>query len=92
MSQGMTLNRVIVNLSRAFAEGQVYVALSRATSLEGLKIDGDAEGLVIGNGGNEDVQKFLLERFGKGLFDSASSQRSLDAPSPSSCSVVELDD
>ncbi|KAL6362226.1 hypothetical protein LRP88_04303 [Fusarium phalaenopsidis] len=27
MSQGMTLNRVIVNLSRAFAEGQVYVAL-----------------------------------------------------------------
>ncbi|KAL5603687.1 hypothetical protein FOVSG1_006437 [Fusarium oxysporum f. sp. vasinfectum] len=92
MSQGMTLNRVIVNLSRAFAEGQVYVALSRATSLEGLKIDGDAEGLVIGNGGNEDVQKFLLEKFGKGLFDSASSQRSLEAPSPSSCSVVELDD
>ncbi|UPL03090.1 hypothetical protein LCI18_014024 [Fusarium solani-melongenae] len=44
MSQGMTLNRVIVNLSRAFAEGQVYVALSRATSLEGLKIDGDSEG------------------------------------------------
>ncbi|KAI8711276.1 ATP-dependent DNA helicase [Fusarium sp. LHS14.1] len=96
MSQGMTLNRVIVNLSRAFAEGQVYVALSRATSLEGLKIDGDSEGLAVGNGGNEDVREFLLEKFGKWLFDdhcpdSTSSQGSLDTPVPSS-SVVELDD
>lgn len=96
MSQGMTLNRVIVNLSNAFAEGQVYVALSRATSLEGLKIDGDSEGLAVGKGGNEDVREFLLEKFGKGLFDdhvpdSASFQRSLDSPSPSG-SLVELDD
>lgn len=36
-AQGKTLPRVVVDLGRgAFAPGQVYVALSRATSLEGL--------------------------------------------------------
>ncbi|KAK8872815.1 ATP-dependent DNA helicase PIF1 [Apiospora arundinis] len=63
-SQSLTLDRVIVNLSRAFEVGQVYVALSRATGLEGLKIEGDVEGLEAGIGGNPKVQRFLRQHFG----------------------------
>ncbi|KAK6866062.1 hypothetical protein PG995_002590 [Apiospora arundinis] len=63
-SQSLTLDRVIVNLSRAFEVGQVYVALSRATGLEGLKIEGDIEGLEAGIGGNPKVQRFLRQHFG----------------------------
>lgn len=37
-SQGQTLPRVKVDVRRAFEPGQVYVALSRATSLEGLQV------------------------------------------------------
>ena len=35
-SQGLTFEKVIVDAGQAFAHGQVYVALSRCTSLEGL--------------------------------------------------------
>jgi PIF1-like helicase/Helix-turn-helix domain len=35
-SQGLTFNKLIVDLSSSFAAGQVYVALSRCTSLCGL--------------------------------------------------------
>lgn len=38
-SQGMTLGKVSVDLSRTFAPGQAYVALSRASTLEGLNIE-----------------------------------------------------
>jgi len=38
-SQGMSLDRVSVNLSRCFAPGQAYVAVSRACSLDGLNIE-----------------------------------------------------
>ena len=38
-AQGLTLARVMVDLARgAFAEGQVYVALSRCQSIEGLSL------------------------------------------------------
>ena len=37
-SQGQTLERVKVDLGRIFEKGQAYVALSRATSLEGLQV------------------------------------------------------
>ena len=38
-SQGMTLEKIRCNLGNAFAEGQVYVAVSRVKTLQGLFID-----------------------------------------------------
>lgn len=35
-SQGLTFNKLIIDAENAFANGQVYVALSRCTSLDGL--------------------------------------------------------
>ncbi len=39
-SQGLTFERAIIDVSKAFASGQVYVALSRLTSLDGLVLTG----------------------------------------------------
>lgn len=59
-SQGMTLNRVIVDLYSSFEREMVYVALSRARTLEGLKVVRLARSL--GEGGvNLQVQGFLRE-------------------------------
>ena len=35
-SQGLTLQKAVVDLNQSFASGQVYVALSRCTSMDGL--------------------------------------------------------
>ncbi len=35
-SQGLTFDKIVIDAAKAFATGQVYVALSRCTSLEGL--------------------------------------------------------
>ena len=57
-SQGMTLSRVIVDLGRTFQKAQDYVALSRARSLDGLKVE------ALGTrrwGCNKEVLQFLKE-------------------------------
>ena len=35
-SQGLTFEKAVIDAGRAFAPGQVYVALSRCTSLNGI--------------------------------------------------------
>jgi ATP-dependent exoDNAse (exonuclease V) alpha subunit len=45
-SQGLTLQKAVVDLNQSFAPGQVYVALSRCTSMEGLVL---RSRLAIGN-------------------------------------------
>ena len=37
-SQGLTFNKVAIDAAQSFASGQVYVALSRCRSLEGLRL------------------------------------------------------
>ena len=57
-SQGMTLSRVVIDLSRTFQKAQDYVALSRASCLEGLKV----EALGGRNWGcNREILQFLEE-------------------------------
>ena len=38
-SQGLTFDKIIVHTKRTFCPGQIYVALSRCTSLEGITLD-----------------------------------------------------
>ncbi|KAI7216829.1 hypothetical protein KC333_g4599 [Hortaea werneckii] len=58
-SQGMTLDRVIVDLWNSFEREMVYVALSRARGLDGLKVVRLAR--VMERGVNEEVKGFLSE-------------------------------
>lgn len=45
--QGMSLTWVDIDLSRSFEAGQAYVALSRCTDLEGVRINGFHPGVVM---------------------------------------------
>ncbi|KAK3989365.1 putative DNA repair and recombination protein [Cladorrhinum sp. PSN332] len=66
-AQGMTLDKVIVDVSKAFEEKQIYVALSRAKTLEGLQVVGLKRGSVgcDDGDGSEMVRGFLRETFGE---------------------------
>lgn len=60
-SQGKTFERVMIDIGNgAFASGQIYVALSRATSLEGILLRKPIRHHDIRVDGQ--VSKFLLER------------------------------
>jgi len=60
-SQGMTLNKVVVDLGKSSESGQEYVALSRATALSGLKVESLGQNLA---GADLTVKEFLAEKFG----------------------------
>jgi ATP-dependent DNA helicase PIF1 len=69
-SQGMTLERVVVNLDQIFEPQMAYVALSRARSLQGLKVvsrvgvGGLQERGRLG-GGSTVVRGFMEDQFGR---------------------------
>lgn len=59
-SQGLTFDRVIVDAGAAFAHGQVYVALSRCRTLEGLVLSTPIDARAL-------VQDAALDRFVAGV-------------------------
>jgi guanylate kinase len=54
-SQGLTFEKVIIDAANAFVKGQVYVALSRATTLEGLVLTSPVNSQFMG--AHEDLKK-----------------------------------
>jgi hypothetical protein len=72
-SQGLTFDRAVIDVGRAFASGQVYVALSRLRSLDGLILKTRIDPSVITNDGivvsfsktkhaADQLQQMLVER------------------------------
>lgn len=55
-SQGLTFDRAIIDAQAAFAHGQVYVALSRCKSLEGLVLNSKINSLSIRS--NTSIKQF----------------------------------
>lgn len=58
-AQGQTLDRVTVNLGRVFEHGQAYVALSRATTKNGLRVLGFERSKVMAHNRVVDFYKKL---------------------------------
>lgn len=58
-SQGLTFDRAIIDASRAFAPGQLYVALSRCRTLAGMLLDSPlpASAVII----DKDVDEFIKD-------------------------------
>ena len=48
-SQGLTFDKVIIDAARAFAAGQVYVALSRCRTLEGIILSSPLQNVSLSN-------------------------------------------
>ena len=62
-SQGLTFDKAVIDVNRAFAPGQVYVALSRLRSLEGLTLSNPLNDSVVQNDGS--VVGYISEQSGK---------------------------
>ena len=58
-SQGLTFDKLIVDAQQAFAHGQVYVALSRCTSLDGLVLKTKISSNALINAG---IVDYFVER------------------------------
>ncbi len=71
-SQGLTFDKVIVDAGQAFAHGQVYVALSRCTSLEGLVLKTSITSSAL-------VNDFSVNRFVDALPEKEPTQEKVDA-------------
>jgi hypothetical protein len=66
-SQGLTFDRAIIDVGQAFAPGQVYVALSRLRSLDGLILRTRIDPAVVSN--DRDVVAFTERRHGQQPLD-----------------------
>ena len=93
-SQGMTFERVIADVGNSFAAGQVYVALSRCTSLNGLILKSritpwsiKTDPRVIKFAENEVPNTLILEELQKGKADFyyAQSREKLKLGNPEEC-------
>jgi len=59
-SQGLTFDRAIIDANQSFAPGQVYVALSRCRSLEGLVLASPLQARAIIN--DEQVDSYIAQQ------------------------------
>ncbi len=72
-SQGLTFDKAVIDVSRAFAPGQIYVALSRLTSLDGLVLSAPVpvkgfvqnENLLQFDQNKKDIQTLEIELHGE---------------------------
>ncbi|GAA6014142.1 hypothetical protein JCM11491_004118 [Sporobolomyces phaffii] len=60
-SQGQSLDAVCVRLGKTFEKGQAYVALSRARTKEGLRVDGFKPGVVMAHATVEIFYKCIAQ-------------------------------
>ncbi len=72
-SQGLTFDKLVIDAENAFANGQVYVALSRCTSLEGLVLTSSVNQSFLG------AHQSLKEWQGKNQDDTKLSQKFKEA-------------
>ncbi len=66
-SQGLTFRKAVIDVSKAFAPGQIYVALSRLTSLDGLVLTEPIKKSAFKQ--DESIKEFAKNKAGIDLLD-----------------------